>query len=365
MARPNIPTQIDLPSIDTPMPGFSGQACGERYDLTYEITQPYKGVSSYSYMLKEITGTWIPRDLDDLSEADLADLTKLFQLAYDAVAKAESMIDGGDPDLPVRLVMSSTGNVQGVTNVVDAKNRQAIEHLIDKASVLLGHATSLWMYWENEWSPKLLDIPNLTGIPLEVGLSQVRGWPLDQRYYDGQMMCSSPIVKGAEVDGKVELFQFDCPTKAELDLHRADVRLYQELVVAALTWARCAQEAAAVVGVYHRNRLKAESETPKFPLGTLGGSGGLSMAPQGGGTPSSPTFPKITVFKRDDSPPISEPPPLSGGIDPDPGLPPAPGGGQPPTTGAGSSNGGNGGSSLTKVVMVAAGGYLLYRLFVR
>jgi hypothetical protein len=304
MPRPQITADIEVPSIDTPMAGFVEQACGQSYNVEFDVHQAYRGVDHHVYHLDKLADAWPSQPGNHLSKAELAHLPQLAGIAAKAIVSAQAMLDGEDASLPVQLTTHGENPVEaGVLRVVDSANREAIQHLIDIATSYGSRATKLWLYWAEEWRPTVLEELPGSAMGLEYIRTQLPGWPLDRSRDAALPPCSAaqpetPIQwSGPDWGAWVQ-----CPTLSTTSIHAEDVRLFGDLVRAAMLWARCAQEAAAVVGLHYLNKRKWEKEQP------------LAYAPTGP-TPSTSSAegpaapaPNVPAFVPSIPPPVSTAP---------------------------------------------------------
>jgi hypothetical protein len=318
MPRPQINLEdIELPSIDTPMGDFAEQACGLSYHTGFAVHQAYKGVDEFTYELKAHSDYWDTKPGSEMSGDELAAMAPRATNAANAIVSAQRMLDGKDPSLPVKLVAGGgkLGAVPtpGVKVVVDPKNLQAIQHLIDRATYYGTLGTQLWNYWAKEYQPKVLKEYDTPGREWGIDYiqTQMPHWPLDQTRSYAMVFCST-AEPGEEVTASSPSWKakVECPNLIVESMHSGDAQLFEELMRAAMIWARCAEEAAGVVGLHYLNKDLWESQQ---------GPGGLVFAPDGGGTPP-PDGPGI-VDPGAPPPPPPEPP-VIGDFDPPAPVPP-------------------------------------------
>lgn len=349
MARPEINLEdIELPSVDTPMAGFAEQACGKSYDVAFELKQPYQDENSWALMLP---GRSTFEDWKNPSSASNAAQT---------IVAAQNLLDGKNPEFPVRLASAGGGIVPpGVLTVVDSKNRQAIQHLIDQASYYGGLATQLWNYWAQEWQPTVNSVSGGQGqFPptVEYAQSQMPHWPLDKTVKETMFPCQGAALGGETTwTGPPDegwTAKITCPDQLAHDMHEGDLDVFGALVEAAMLWGRCAEEAAGVVGLHYLNKDAWDEKQ----------GGGLQFAPQNGGPIIADPGPIPIPFP----PPIPQPPE---------GHLPLP---EPEPDGGDGGENGEGGpvvpvpepaeepkktglSTPVKVGLAAVAGYLIYR----
>jgi len=252
---------IELPSMDTPMGHATGQACGQSYAKATPIAQRYKTVNKYTATLPPAWGGSSETIGQEIAGA-----------VEDAISLAQDTIDGKNPDVWVRLLMDTVPTSGGdgqLLVVTDPSNRQAIGHMLDRARHYLAQAKALWSYWADEWRVEVVKEYPHDGRPLglevltaELGAS----WPLSlaavgeiptagswcEDQPAGQVIKVTNVAPGVDADIR-------CPTSAIREQHAQDRQLYEALAEAALLWARCAQEAAYVVGLHHLNRRSYET----------------------------------------------------------------------------------------------------------
>jgi len=343
MARPQISMEdIELPTIDTPMADFAEQACGESYPLSFTLKQPYQGVGVWELEMPARAALVEPKIGTSLSDAQLGMLSSLGTDAAKAIIASQDLLAGKNPDLPVRLVAQGGGQLLGnVKLLVDPKNLQAIQHLIDRALHYGSLATQLWNYWANEWQPVVVkEIPS-EGKEWGVGLIQtfMPHWPLEAEIEKAIPACAGlgPNQTQVEWVGAGWKAIVNCPSAATRNMHSGDTMIFMALMQAALVWARCAEEATAVVGLSALNR----DEWQKTHLGPVGG--GPQIDDPGPPPPKEGTFV-----------PPGEDPGLPGDFPDDEGTPPPP----PATTPAKP-----GLSTPVKVMGLGLLAWLAYKMF--
>ena len=251
MPRPKINLEdIGFPSIDTPMAGFAEQACGESYHVGFKLTQPYLGEGEWSLDLPARSDLITSGTGDSLTPAERAGLAGLASDAAKTIVAAKNLLDGKNPKLPVRLLATGGGQLAGgedaVKVVVDPKNLQAIQHLIDQALYYGGLATNLWKYWANEWRPTVVkeieeEGAGGRGMGMAYIQTQMPNWPLDKTMQEAIPLCASAS-KGAEIKWTTEMFAaiVQCPNELAMKMHSGDVQIFLDLIRSSMMWARCA-----------------------------------------------------------------------------------------------------------------------------
>lgn len=265
MARPNTTNLVvNVPQFSSPVTGVG--VCGTSYNRSVDVRSPYQQIDRYGVTLQPV-----------MSQAPTT-AASLVSIAL-TIASAQAMIDGEDTQVRVRLKLGGLPQDEGaVWSITDAANRNAIQDLIDRAKFYLGWARALWDYWANDWRPKVVGFtkraggrpPNLRTIergltvrwPLSaMSVNQISqpGWanPYGQRCFAAIQASPTGVTPTITMDDTPSQdweIRVQCPTSEEITQHASDRQLFRDLAEAALLWARCAQEAAAAVGIYHRNR---------------------------------------------------------------------------------------------------------------
>ena len=317
--RPNINLEdIELPSIDTPMADFAEQACGQSYHMGFALHQAYKGVDEFTFELEAHSDYWDTKPGSEMSDNDLLSMAPRASDAANAILSAQRMLDGKDANLPVKLVagggLAGAAPAPGVKTVIDPKNLQAIQHLIDRATYYGSLGTQLWNYWANEYQPTVIKEYDTPGREWGTAYiqTQMPHWPLDKTRTQAMMFCLGADA-GDEVTATTESWKAKvaCPNAIVESMHSGDAQLFEELMRAAMIWARCAEEAAGVVGLHYLNKDLWEAQQGP----------GLKFAPAGDAPPDGPGI----LDPGAPPPPPPEPPPV-GEFEPDPGdpLPPEP-----------------------------------------
>lgn len=126
---------------------------------------------------------------------------------------------------------------------MDEKNRKAIQSMFDRAAKYLENALSLQLYWAEHYTPD----------PQRAAT----GWPLEQEEYgngcDGKYAPEEGEAYTFTAQG-ADTVAFTCPSWNAFDDHRKDRKMFAVLMDSALVNCRCAQEAAAAVGTFYRNK---------------------------------------------------------------------------------------------------------------
>jgi hypothetical protein len=231
-----------------------------------------------------------------------------YTLQLEVLNKIEDLIDDA----------ADLRSAYGGDGLIDQENSSAISKLITEARDHLKKAKKLKSHWSKAWISS--DLP--------------KGWPLENQWYNDkcedrfapetfQSFTMTP--QGAQTTEVV------CPKEDLYRDHQADRLLYVDLVRSALLKARCAQEAAAAVGTYHRNKKEYEkgmkgSAATRLQMGM---SDGVVDAHQLGIAPREPGpgyIPGIGIGNGGsddpfDMPQPGEPPSMGGEIDDEDGLP--------------------------------------------
>lgn len=238
MERPTFKAPI-FPSQDSPSESGSGK-CGSSYHIEYEVRSPYKSSDKYSNVLPiAYSGTEIGQN----------------ELEYSLPAVSDA-----------KFLSALAAAIQGASEIfwnyyhdgfIDDTNKEVILQLISRAKQYQSQARTIRDWWETEYRPDSSE--------------DVYGWPLTA---DNVRGCNgfAPNKGGVLLAGSggATSVEFTCPTNADRDLHAKDGKTYQQFLYAAMLNARCAQEAAATVGTYNRNK--------EFLEGLSGGMG-LAKAP--------------------------------------------------------------------------------------
>ena len=274
MARPKIDFEIKIPTAKSPAAGRSDRPCGADWDIPVEIRAPYKNVDKFVNMLPMVYSLYEALS-DDLETSLPIMVTSDFRSAViDAIDGAAEMLDEYND-----------------AGFMDGKNRSAIQKMIDRARSYVDHASKLKNYWKSEYSSHPGKAPP--------------GWPLEQELAGNGCEYKAAPEKGGiftfTQDGPGEV-NFTCPTTTDKDNHEADRTTFFKLMEAAVRNARCAQEAAAAVGTYYRNKDSYDSQP---------GGGAVKYAPKKAelpkmGVAKMPAIPPPGAGEPEEEPPVIE-----------------------------------------------------------
>ena len=309
MARLYPNEKSSSPRYKSPIPGIDG-LCGTSYYDEIEVRVPYGGIDKYINRLPayplEIFLARKPDKMEDPEFKQQLDYT----LQLEVLNKIDDIIDDA---ADLRSAYAGDG-------LMDQENSSAISKLLNEARDHLNKAKKLKSHWSKAWISS--DLP--------------KGWPLDRQWFNDQCIdrfapetfeVFTMTPQGAQTTEVV------CPEKDLYRDHQADRLLYVDLVRSALLKARCAQEAAAAVGTYNRNkkeyekgmkgsaakRLQMMQGAPSEPLDPIDATRlGISIVGPGDGPPPPTDPPGTTPFPM---PQPGDPPPMGGGFDDEDGLP--------------------------------------------
>ena len=244
--RPKTNYEILVPKMKSPASGRENKTCGADWNYSVEVRRPYKSVDKYVNALPPIFENY------DAGAGD-PDVSMPVLVSDDFIDALRDAIDGAKEIL--------ADYVDG--GFMDSTNEKAIRTLINRADT---YATDAVIY-RNHW---LGYRQNPDGFWYS-GPPWTKGWGLDKfnAPYGCNRLVTPAKVKTFEMtnDGPAEV-EYPCPSPVDRDQHDEDREKYQRLMQAALRNVRCAQEAAASVGTYLRN--KAESDGA--------GAGGLGVS---------------------------------------------------------------------------------------
>lgn len=272
--RPDVDgISIKRPTMKSPGEGRSDEMCGHDWDIQVEIRAPYKTVDKHVNVLPIAF---------HLFEAFSDDPDKAIPILVkdDFEAALLEAIDGADELLE---------NYEE-SGYMDAKNYTAINTMIKRARAYTSFAMKLKNFWRDSYNPDPGKGP--------------RGWPLEQNL-PGNDCDNKSAPETGEIftltEGGPGSVTFVCPTDHDKENHESDRQVFKDLLEAAMLNARCAQEAAAAVGTYYRNKEEYESRP------------GSGMAIQYGPRPTE-GMPKLKVVEPpipptepEERPPIIEP----------------------------------------------------------
>lgn len=288
------------PQFDSPVPGVES-VCGAKYYDEIIVRAPYMNTNRHARKLTaypvEITFGNKPPSMDS-PEFDK-------QLKYALEKSTLNLIDEVINDAYDMLTEYVTGGF------IDSKNITAIDNLISEARSQITKAKKIDNHWRNYWiSPQV-----------------TKGWPLENQWLNDN--CENRFAPDTYeaftmTPQGAKMTEQTCPAESVYWDHQKDRLLYVDLVRGALLRARCAQEAAAAVGTYHRNKKEYEKEMKVSAATRLQMRGGSSS-----GTLEPPLDASGLVGLI---PGDAEPPPADGADDgfPFPGYP-----GEPPGMGGG------------------------------
>lgn len=232
MARPKIDFEIKTPTAKSPGKGRENSLCGRDWHINTEIRAPYKNVDKFVNVLPIIFADYAANDSNLNTSLPVLLGTDFRDKLKDAINGAQELLENYDD-----------------SGYIDEKNRTAIQGLINRADMYRGKANSLRVYWKDQYVS-------------DPGTGPV-GWLLEQELAGNGCDYKASPEKGGiftfTEDGPGEV-KFTCPTDLAKDHHESDRQAYYDLMIAALINCRCAQEAAAAVGTYHRNKEHYESQ---------------------------------------------------------------------------------------------------------
>lgn len=237
------------PEFTSPVPGYS-VACGQSFHEVLEVRAPYRGTDQYVNALPIIYGDIL------LGSSDDGQFDQVLRLALQPKVR-EDIAEG------VEGAREMVKNYRR-DGLIDSENNATINKMLNRAEDYLKKAARIQEFWEDD---------------AYINNELPQGWPLDQYWYPrcenkfapqkASILVMTP--KGAKTK------EVTCPEKSVYEDHEMDRRLIVKLVQAALFNARCAQEAAASVGTYNRNKkLYLENEAKAGGKGLQGeGKGGF------------------------------------------------------------------------------------------
>jgi len=221
-----------LPTRSSPSSTASSKTCGDSWSREYEARSPYKSVDKYVDILPPIF-------LDPDLEFGSGSVEDSFPIAssYELRKAVEGAIKGAK-----EILDDYKDN-----GYIDPANNTAIKKIIAQAETYRAQAYEMWNWWKDDFQPD-------TEKP-------VYGWPL----VDNRMApCTdwAPAVAGITVDLPGQgptLVEFRCPTITHRDDHKDGRDVFATMMRATVITIRCAQEAAATVGIYNRNKKLYEA----------------------------------------------------------------------------------------------------------
>lgn len=215
-ARPNTSFTILTPTSKSPI---SDDVCGKSWDQDVMVRVPYKGLNQNYTTLPAIN---VDRG------GIVADLEKA--LPFVMAPQWNAQIAKAIAD--AKYILTENNKI----HIGDATNTNAINAIIDRADKYRKTAVGLIDYWKH-WHTS----------SKEIGL-----WPLDRLW---PVNCGNKI-NGEKIsyDSGLKVHNITCPTGVDAAIRAMDRKRVRDLMVAALYNARCAQEGAAAVGVYYKNK---------------------------------------------------------------------------------------------------------------
>ena len=298
MARlyPDISPQS--PAGESPIPAVT-DACGSTFHMKQEVRAPYKGVDKYINVLPVVIGdltimSSIASEFDNV--LDLAMSFSVINAIHTAIDDAREMKDQYRKD-----------------GYIESKNNATIGQMIVRAEDYIKKARRIRDFWDDAY----------------VGQNLPQGWPLDVKWYSNceDKFAPDTIEVLTMTDEGPKMQEVTCPKKEYYDDHEADRILYVQLIQSALLNARCAQEAAAAVGTYNRNKEEYQK--------TVGAKQKkLQQAAPSGPSPDPIDSTRLAVMSTspmpiepgdeppiEDAPPIEDEPPVVDDEDEEGGLP--------------------------------------------
>ncbi|MHC4431045.1 MAG: hypothetical protein ACYTBS_04325, partial [Planctomycetota bacterium] len=243
MPRPTYPSPV-FPTEDTPS-SIGSAKCGGDWHIPHEIRAPYKTTDKYVNVLPAIYGDFgIQADKSNpgavRSAVDKMTGSSFQTSLKNAVKGAKELLQNYYED-----------------GYIDLTNRNAIRAMITRSETYIERAAAIRKWWEESYRPDQ-DKP-------------VYGWPLQSENMNG---CPGFYPTKGSVFTMVPgqgstTVEFNCPTLDDKQKHEDDAYAYQQFLYAALINIRCAQEAAAAVGTFNRNKEYHEEQY----------SGGMQLAP--------------------------------------------------------------------------------------
>ena len=224
MERPNYNFEPKTPSTKSPIPGKTGDTCGIDWHLNIEVRVPYKHIDNFVNVLPIIHQEYAAID-SDLS------ISLPILLGGEFQGKLQAAVTGAREIL----------NTYTDGGYMDTKNRNAILVMVNRAQSYLSKAKALQKYWD-EYSSDPGKGP---------------GWPLSMATMGNGCEHEVAPKKGSIFTmsgGGPAVVEFVCPTQQSKSNHSVDRAMFYKLMRAALYNCRCAQEGAASVGTYNRNK---------------------------------------------------------------------------------------------------------------
>jgi len=238
-----------LPTRNSPSSTAGSKTCGDSWSRQYEARSPYKSVDKYVDILPPI---FLDPDLEFGSgDADdsfpIASSYELRKAVEEAIKGAKEILDDYKDN-----------------GYIDPANNTAIKKIIAQAEVYRAQAYEMWNWWKDDFQPD-------TEKP-------VYGWPLAD---DRMTPCLdwAPATAGVTIDLPGQgptIIEFRCPTITHRAEHNTGRDVFATMMRATVITIRCAQEAAATVGIYNRNKKLYESSiSGGMKIGKAIPSGGI------------------------------------------------------------------------------------------
>lgn len=232
MERPNYNFEPIEPSMKSPVPSTANDVCGSNFHIEVEVRVPYQKIDKYVNVLPiiyeyyEVLSSDLNESLPRLASSEFQNKLQ------DAIAGAQELL-----------------NNYWNADFMDKGNRDSIQKMISRAQEYLDKAKKIQTYW-NQYNPDSPKGPT--------------GWPLEQEKFGSGCDYKVAPEKGSiftfgQGDKGAQSVSFTCPTQESKTNHEKDRAMFRKLLVAALRNCRCAQEAAAAVGTYMRNKAEASA----------------------------------------------------------------------------------------------------------
>ena len=221
-----------LPTRSSPSSTASSKTCGDSWSREYEARSPYKSVDKYVDILPPI---FLDPDLEFGSGSvedsfPIASSYELRKAVEEAIKGAKEILDDYKDN-----------------GYIDPANNTAIKKIIAQAETYRAQAYEMWNWWKDDFQP---DVEK-----------PVYGWPLAD---DRMTPCLdwAPATAGVTIDLPGQgptIVEFRCPTITHRDDHKDGRDVFATMMRATVITIRCAQEAAATVGIYNRNKKLYEA----------------------------------------------------------------------------------------------------------
>ena len=262
--------EIITPSVLSPADGRSNITCGNGWEFATEIRKSYRGVDRFSELLPPIHEQW-DAVAENLNISIPILVTQRFQQNLtDAISSASEMLSS----------YKAEGNI-------DDANFKAIKMMIDRANHYLNSAISLQNWWKDYSNDHYVQNNKIHPIgrwPLE---QESVGSGCDNKFYPQKV----DFYAGPQI-GTVKMH---CPKPFYKNWHDRDRSVFRKLMSAAIHNCRCAQEAAATVAVYNKNK--------KYYYSSGAGAGlSIKYAPKKSATTTAPDLGSGIAREEDDPP---------------------------------------------------------------